>query len=94
MTDIPLMYVVTCDGDTSDADYLGVSKSLTATGSQYRIVGPLAKAWASALMAERKRALEEAAVTCENIYSPDGHASHDWPTPEECAAAIRKLGED
>lgn len=49
---------------------------------------------ARALMAERKRALEEAAVTCENIYSPDGHASHDWPTPEECAAAIRKLGED
>lgn len=38
-------------------------------------------------------ALEEAAVACENIYGDDGYGAGDWPTPEECAAAIRALKE-
>ena len=36
-------------------------------------------------------ALEEAAVACENIYGEEGCACNDWPTPEQCAAAIRAL---
>ena len=39
----------------------------------------------------RAETLEEAAVACENIYGEEGCACNDWPTPEQCAAAIRVL---
>jgi hypothetical protein len=70
MTDYPTTYVVTVDGDTSDPDYTGVTKRITATGAQYQIVGPLAAAIKSsadeierlraALATARRDALEEA----------------------------------
>ena len=44
MTNLPTMYVITIDGDKSDADYTGVSKRITLTGAEYKIVGPLAEA--------------------------------------------------
>lgn len=43
MTTLPTMYVFTVEGDTTDADYTGVTKRVTATGAEYRIVGPLAE---------------------------------------------------
>jgi hypothetical protein len=43
--------------------------------------------------AARDKALEEAAAVCESIYDVSGHAAGDWPTPDECATAIRKLKE-
>lgn len=46
-------FVFEVEGDKSDADYLGVSKTLTATGAIYHVQGPLAKAIARALMEER-----------------------------------------
>jgi hypothetical protein len=44
MTCLPIMYVITVDGDKSEPDYTGVTKRITATGAQYQIVGPLAEA--------------------------------------------------
>ena len=44
MVDIPVMYVVFVEGDTSEPDYIGVTKSITPIGAEYRIVGPLANA--------------------------------------------------
>ena len=44
MTDLQMMYVVRIDGDDSDPDYTGVTKIATATGYEWRIVGPLAEA--------------------------------------------------
>ncbi len=44
MTCLPVMYVITVDGDKSETDYTGVTKRITATGAQYQIVGPLAEA--------------------------------------------------
>ena len=35
---------------------------------------------------------EECAKVCENIYEGD-EACGDWPSPEQCAAAIRARGE-
>lgn len=32
-----------------------------------------------------------AAAACLDTYSPDGHAPGDWPTPEQCHAAILAL---
>ena len=34
---------------------------------------------------------EECAKVCENIYEGD-EACGDWPSPEQCAAAIRARG--
>ena len=35
--------------------------------------------------------IERCAQVCENIYNGEGYAAGDWPTPDECAAAIRNL---
>ncbi len=35
---------------------------------------------------------EDCAGICENIYAGNLYAAGDWPTPEECAAAIRERG--
>jgi hypothetical protein len=43
MSELPIMYVLDIDGDTTDADYIGVSKKITATGARYTIVGPIAQ---------------------------------------------------
>jgi hypothetical protein len=44
MSKLPTMFVVTVEGDHSDDDYTGVTKRITSTGAEYRIVGPLADA--------------------------------------------------
>ena len=44
MSEFPTMFVVTVEGNHSDDDYTGVTKRITSTGAEYRIVGPLADA--------------------------------------------------
>ena len=44
MSELPTIFVVTVEGDHSDDDYTGVTKRITSTGAEYRIVGPLADA--------------------------------------------------
>ena len=40
----PNVFCVVVEGDSSDDDYTGVTKRVTPTGAEYRIVGPLADA--------------------------------------------------
>ena len=39
---------------------------------------------------ERNAGLEEAAKIAENVYGGNTYAPGDYPTPEQCAAAIRE----
>lgn len=44
-----------------------------------------------AIRASVEEEREACAVACENSYAGD-EAVHDWPTPEQCADAIRARG--
>ena len=48
------------------------------------------KAFAELVRADER---EECAKVCENIYEGD-EACGDWPSPEQCAAAIRAREKD
>ena len=58
MSDLAVVYVIRVDGDTSDADNLFVSKRITATGAEYSLSGPLAKAIEAAINAAALRPLQ------------------------------------
>jgi len=78
MTKLPVVYEIQILNDDTEADYIGVSKTITSTGSIYRIAGPLAEALhaferkltARAEKAERERPDVSIAIAYES-----GHAA-------------------
>lgn len=72
MREIPEAFVFDLDGDSSDGDYLGVSKTITATGAAYKVQGPLAKAFARALMEAEARGMEKERERCATLVEDLG----------------------
>lgn len=97
MTDFETVYVIRIDGDTTDADYTGVSKTITATGAEWRVAGPLAKAlknFEDALKNELdkyKNGYKGACYACE----PVGELNlKQRDTIDALASALRKAMDD
>lgn len=93
MSDLPTMYVVRIDGDDSDPDYTGVSKIATATGYEWRIVGPLAEALRRTEDGYRDRiAALEADARAARIIAKICNAEDHWDLfVPEARAAIRAM---
>lgn len=71
MSGEPNVFCVVVEGDSSDDDYTGVTKRVTPTGAEYRIVGPLAAAIARALdeaKAEGKRKEREQCAKIAELF--------------------------
>jgi hypothetical protein len=76
-------YTVKIDGDATDADCIGVCKTITATGAEYIITGPLAKA------------LEALYERCERRFEQinEAQAQQLGDAYEEIAALKRRLAD-
>jgi len=86
------MYVVKVDGDTTDADYTGVSKRTTATGAEYKIVGVLAEILRRNETKNWIAGRDAAAEVAEAIKTAERY--REWQYATACAdiiAAIRAL---
>ena len=93
----PNVFCVVVEGDSSDDDYTGVTKRVTPTGAEYRIVGPLADAlrrhddnWDSAFQRAYGEALNiRAEVPFEFLNAPAGEV--DMETYEAVRAMAQEI---
>jgi hypothetical protein len=95
MANLPTMYVIFVDGDTSGSKYTGVSKRTTAKGAEYKIVGVLAeilrrtetKNW----IAGRDAAADEIDCGCayrEQATASTKHSRYSVCQQSECLARL------